>query len=288
MLTLDSSDVGDWREALESYPSQVAALQNEKLEALDIWYRETFPAEIAATAENPHMTKKQLSKLMEWKLSRGTWRPRLLAFVASLSEEEVVEQSTKAFAALPDVKAAVNHLAVLKGVGPATASAILAAYAPQHAPFMSDEALQVAMGEAKYTLPFYLQFAAKLTAKAQELQALEEKAGAGTGSTQPPFTPSDVERAIWASYTNRAPKNSKRKAAPAAADFAAPAAPATPAAAAGGGGPPKGADSAPPAKKATGGRQPKKKKKDDAAPEAEEPPSSGPGKKAAAKKSAKK
>ena len=47
--------------------------------------------------------------------------------------------SRKAFESLPDLAKAVPELTVLKGVGPATASAVLAAYAPGVAPFMSDE-----------------------------------------------------------------------------------------------------------------------------------------------------
>lgn len=66
-------------------------------------------------------------------------RPRLLDFVSSLDEETVKSASRKAFEALPEVSKAVSELTVLKGVGPATASAVLAAYAPDVAPFMSDE-----------------------------------------------------------------------------------------------------------------------------------------------------
>ena len=66
-------------------------------------------------------------------------RPRLLDFVSSLDEAAVKSASEKAFQSLPDVSKAVSELTVLKGVGPATASAVLAAYAPDVAPFMSDE-----------------------------------------------------------------------------------------------------------------------------------------------------
>lgn len=66
-------------------------------------------------------------------------RPRLLDFVSSLDDAVVKSASQAAFQSLPDVSKAVSELTVLKGVGPATASAVLAAYAPDVAPFMSDE-----------------------------------------------------------------------------------------------------------------------------------------------------
>lgn len=67
------------------------------------------------------------------------FRPRLLDFVSGLDEALVKSASEKAFRSLPDVSKAITELTVLKGVGPATASAVLAAYAPDIAPFMSDE-----------------------------------------------------------------------------------------------------------------------------------------------------
>ena len=60
-------------------------------------------------------------------------------FVKSLDDKVVESASRKAFAALPGLSKAITELTVLKGVGPATASAVLAAYAPDVAPFMSDE-----------------------------------------------------------------------------------------------------------------------------------------------------
>ncbi len=66
-------------------------------------------------------------------------RSRLLNFVANLSDNDVRTASRKAFAALPNLKEAITHLSTLKGVGPATASAVLAAHTPSIVPFMSDE-----------------------------------------------------------------------------------------------------------------------------------------------------
>lgn len=67
------------------------------------------------------------------------FRPRLLDFVSSLDDAVVKSASQKAFQSLPDISKSVSELTVLKGVGPATASAVLAAFAPELTPFMSDE-----------------------------------------------------------------------------------------------------------------------------------------------------
>ncbi|KAI5393784.1 hypothetical protein KIW84_060774 [Lathyrus oleraceus] len=57
-------------------------------------------------------------------------------------EDAVVKRaSEKAFESLPDVEKAISELSALKGVGPATAFAVLAAFAPNLTPFMSDECI---------------------------------------------------------------------------------------------------------------------------------------------------
>ncbi|KAL2529450.1 DNA binding [Forsythia ovata] len=188
-MDFKSSNVGLWKEALNSYETQITSLDKPILISLDNFYRTELPNLLHQRDPCPYITTTELSKLMQWKLTRGKWRPRLLEFVSSLKDDAVRAASQKAFGSLPNVSKAVSELVVLKGVGPATASAVLAAYAPDVAPFMSDEAMEAAIGNSKdYSLKQYLVFAEKIQAKAKELSTEENM-----------FKPSDVEQALWSS-----------------------------------------------------------------------------------------
>lgn len=140
-MDFTSTDIALWREALGSYEDALKTLGKPNLVSLDEFYRNDLPNLLRQRNPSPYMTTDELTTLMKWKLARGKWRPRLLSFVSSLDDAVVRDASGKAFASLPDVSKAVSELTVLKGVGPATASAVLAAYSPDVAPFMSDEVL---------------------------------------------------------------------------------------------------------------------------------------------------
>lgn len=71
-----------------------------------------------------------------------------------------MQETKKAFKKLPNVEQAIAALSNLKGVGITMASAILAAAAPECAPFMADECL-MAIPEIEgidYTQKEYLKF----------------------------------------------------------------------------------------------------------------------------------
>ncbi|KAL7127613.1 hypothetical protein ABFS83_14G264300 [Erythranthe nasuta] len=200
-MDFKSSDAGVWREALSSYEATIENIGKPNLIPLDDFYRNELPNLLHKRNPNPYITTDELSKLMQWKLARGKWRPRLLSFVSSLDDAAVRDASGKAFASLPDVSKSVSELTVLKGVGPATASAVLAAYAPDVAPFMSDEAMVAVVGDSKdYSLKRYVVFAEKMQIKAKELSSSEDI-----------FTPSDVERALWSSTIGAKVKASSTK-----------------------------------------------------------------------------
>uniref|UniRef100_A0A2P2J597 Uncharacterized protein LOC103320504 n=2 Tax=Rhizophora mucronata TaxID=61149 RepID=A0A2P2J597_RHIMU len=188
-MDFECSDLNIWKEALSSYAARIESVNKPSLVSLDQFYRIELPSLVHGRNPSPYITLPELSKLMQWKLSRGKWRPRLLDYVSSLDEALVKSASQKSFRSLPDLSKAVTELTVFKGIGPATASAVLATYAPDVAPFMSDEAMEAALGSSKdYSLKQYLIFADKLQNKAKELSLKGES-----------FMASDVERALWSS-----------------------------------------------------------------------------------------
>lgn len=109
----------------------------------------------------------------------------------------VMQETKKAFRNLfkkKDIESAVAALSNLKGVGPAMASAVLAAGAPEVAPFMADECL-LSMPDIEgidYTMKEYI----KLVEKTKEcVERLNSQGGT--------WTPHTVELAIWTHYIAR-------------------------------------------------------------------------------------
>jgi len=182
-----------FRAKIGSKKPKVAA----ELVKIDRWLRKELPATVAAR-QPPSLTHQELSDLMKWKLGRGKFRPRLQQLAESNAPELVVNASEAAFTKLDggfkNLKAALDELCVLKGVGPATASLLLSVYAPDLAPFMSDEAVQAtasSMAKIDYTTPRYLQYANEIKTLRIQLNK-----GVAKGSL---LSAVDVERALWIS-----------------------------------------------------------------------------------------
>ncbi len=98
-----------------------------------------------------------------------------MEFVQQNSPGEVESSTHSAYAALPNLREAIKLLSSrLKGVGPATASAILCALSPnKDVPFMADECvLAVPALRLDYTLQHYLAYAEKIQDKAKLLNDL--------------------------------------------------------------------------------------------------------------------
>jgi hypothetical protein len=186
MATLWSSESRDeWRAALERYGAVVLGQGVARLDDLDAWYRDLLPGAIAAR-KPPHVSLDELARLTEWKMARGVWRPRNLALVRGNDPAGVIEISAGALAQAPHPTAPIAALAKLAGVGPATASAVAAAFAPDVYPFF-DELVGAQIpgsGPVAFTLGYYARYADAIRARAERL-------GGG-------WTPVMVERALWA------------------------------------------------------------------------------------------
>ena len=181
----NSTSLKDWQAALDRYDAVIAQQPGEALTPLDRWYRDELPAAIAGR-DPPHVTLDEIVGVAEWKQLRGYWRFRNLKLVQGNPPAAVIAASARAIAAVPHPSQPIAILAKLKGVGPATASGVMAAAAPDIYPFFDDvAAAQVpGLGEVAFTATYYAKYAARLRERAAEL---------GHG-----WTPVMVERALWA------------------------------------------------------------------------------------------
>jgi len=114
------------------------------LEELDKFRYEDAPAAHAKMTGGVTMELQDVQKLVDWKLRHGTFRPTLPKLVASNTNDSIQQITADAFALYEtfpsDTSAVIKKLSELKGIGPATASLLLAVYDPDHVIFFSDEA----------------------------------------------------------------------------------------------------------------------------------------------------
>ncbi|GME26850.1 hypothetical protein GTA08_BOTSDO01049 [Neofusicoccum parvum] len=145
-LTPSQITRSDFLAALRRYDALVPAA----LKPLDAQRYDAIPAALAARrsdASSPSafsLTHAEVLDLVTWKLKHGTFRPTLLALVRGNPAELVQSTTAAAFALLDrgggdDAAKALKTLVVLRGVGPATASLLLAVAEPAGTPFFSDE-----------------------------------------------------------------------------------------------------------------------------------------------------
>ena len=180
-----------WNTALQSYPSVIEQQGVAKLPELDAWYRDELPA-LIASRRLVHITLPELVRITEWKMHRGVWRAPNLVRVKNNPPDTVIEVTVRGLARCPHPTQPIGEIASLDGVGPATASAIVAAFLPTVYPFFDElVAAQIPdLGPVKWTLGYYAKYADHLRARAADLSAS--------------WTPVMVERALWASVGGKA------------------------------------------------------------------------------------
>ncbi|KAL0892927.1 hypothetical protein ABMA27_014602 [Loxostege sticticalis] len=138
------------------------------------------------------MIHEELVQLMKWKQARGKFYPQLSYLIKVNTPRAVMQETKKAFRKLPNIESAMTALSNLKGVGTATASALLAAASPEIAPFMADECLQAIpeMEGSDYTAKEYLNFVNHIKTVCDRLN--KEQNGCGKK-----WSPHMVELALW-------------------------------------------------------------------------------------------
>lgn len=161
---------GIWLNYLTAYVSIPNKLKNaEAFLQLDSWYHNL-------DVSRGFITKAELVEIMRWKLMRGKMRP-LLKQIEALSEEDVQSATYAGFNMIREgmsdghLRAALDAITKpLKGVGPATASAVLAKW--NHAiPFMSDAGLLAVNGKLDYTISAFIKYHQGISAKVVQLNA---------------------------------------------------------------------------------------------------------------------
>lgn len=194
-----SETLGDWKSGASSYYTRIGEHKVLELERYGLspsmtllyihvlyisyfrWFRDSLP-DLLVTQQGC-LTKEQFIRLVEWKLSRGKFRPSLRGYAAKQDPKALAAASKEAYRILQEdngcatrgvvaeetVLQALAVLTELRGVGPATASAILAAM-DDSIPFMSDESLVVCLGKREYTVNAYKTLLASMREKQDALQ----------------------------------------------------------------------------------------------------------------------
>ena len=172
--------------------------------------------------EEVSMTKDQLLNIIiPWKFLKGKPRNALKPLLQSNSEEDVIRCCKAAFQfadKLVDenkntndnnkksneqyIQESIQSICNLKGVGPATASAILSIYNPQHFCFMDDEIIECLYDKKRgYTLKIYMEVNERCAEIARMLNDCcssgDEGGGKGGGEGNELWTPASVGKALW-------------------------------------------------------------------------------------------
>lgn len=74
MALYGSSDSALWEEALEQYATRVEGLGKERLVELDEFYRIELVRILKERGSPAYITKDELVRIVDWKLTRGRWR----------------------------------------------------------------------------------------------------------------------------------------------------------------------------------------------------------------------
>ncbi|PFH61978.1 hypothetical protein XA68_15640 [Ophiocordyceps unilateralis] len=151
-ITPDEITRADFDSLLAQYPALLEDVSLAKgqgkpgtktLNELDKYRYIDAPQSFGPANRRRPMGLDEVKLLVEWKLRHGTFRPKLMALVASNPPSEVqrcIQDALQAYEV--SASTALKTLTTLRGIGPATASLLLAVHHQARAIFFSDEAFR--------------------------------------------------------------------------------------------------------------------------------------------------
>ncbi|KAK4136548.1 hypothetical protein BT67DRAFT_416702 [Trichocladium antarcticum] len=180
----ESISDGQFQRALKSYPACLAAISDAKgakpgqktLASLDEYRYETALKTFGSVESDVAMGLDDVETLVEWKLRHGKFRPTLMKLVLSNDPsfvKDTVQKAVRHYRDKSDVSGALKILTQLKGIGPATASLLLAVH-DADVIFFADEAFSWLCSAGptptiKYTLKEYTELNGRARALANRL-----------------------------------------------------------------------------------------------------------------------
>lgn len=150
------------------------------LKSNDRWWHTEFGPSMKSTGE---ATKEDLKRMLQWKWSRGKYRPGRTKFTDQVQEESVITVVRATLQVLEPLSnnptpTEINSIIAegittatnIPQIGPASATGILAARYPEFCPMYADESMEsIGMYREPYVASRYIEYAEQLRNKAKEL-----------------------------------------------------------------------------------------------------------------------
>ncbi|KAB5549958.1 hypothetical protein GE09DRAFT_1174693 [Coniochaeta sp. 2T2.1] len=174
----DEISAADFKAYLDKYEDCIEAISASKaskpgdktLAQLDKYRYGDAIDEFSGEKPKKQMELDHVKTLVQWKLRHGKFRPTLMNLVSSNPPDfvkQTVKDASDSYTKNSDAAAALAILTKLKGIGPATASLLLAVLDPDRVIFFADEAFYwLCCGGKKESIKY----------NAKEYQALSEEA----------------------------------------------------------------------------------------------------------------
>jgi hypothetical protein len=181
---IDSKDT--WEAVEQRYEDMLRSKGGEKRVILDAFCEKL--AHDLKKNDPPKFTKKDLMNVVDWKFAKGKPRYPLIKLLESNADDFVESCATEAFelASIGNIRKALDVFSMLKGVGPATASAVLSLYRPDKFAFMDDEVIEcLHEGKRGYTVKIYMH--------------VNERCSSLSTMLGEPWTARRVGKALWTS-----------------------------------------------------------------------------------------